>query len=200
MVYELDRDGVFECRKSNEDDAGIGVFCVEKIKAGTILPYYAVAIKDGDEGDDDGGVYDCAKHRTYVIAADYSTSRGNQRSLRGYSMDGDPTLAEIRNLDEYKKLACRINEATDRSPPNCLLVSNPRISRDDIKRSYFKRKPVPVTLVVTIKDLEKGTELLTCYGDEYGAREYTPCNLKSSSSRKLVRRAYRHLDELAPPL
>ena len=194
MVFELDRDGVFECRKSNEEGGGTGVFCVGEVEAGTILPYYGVAIRDGDEKGE--CVDDCANYRTYVVAADYTTRRGNQRSLKGYSVDGDPTLPEIRNLEEYKKIACRINEATDRSPPNCLLVGNPRISRDDIKRSFFKRKPIPVTLVVTLEDLRKGTELLTCYGDEYGAREYTPCNMTRSLSRKLVDRAYQHLDAL----
>lgn len=190
MVYVLDKEGVFECRKSQieGEGAGNGVFCVTNVRAGTILPYYGTTIKDDDENEEGD--------RTYVVSADYTTRFGNQRTVKGYSMDGDPTLPEIQKLDEYKKLACRTNEASDGFAPNCLLVGNPAISRADIKRSFVDRSPIPVTFIVTIEDLSKGTELLTCYGDEYGEREYAPCKMRRKRFREMIDIAYKHVDAI----
>lgn len=208
MVFLLDRDDIFECRKSEQGEgAGVGVFCAQDVKAGTILPYYGITIKDEDEyededaedGQDEQGEEnaDDDDYRTYVVSADYTTNFGNQRTLKGYSMDGDPNLPEIQRLEDFKKLACRINEASKYCQPNCLLVSNPAISRDDIKRSFVQTTPIPVTFIVTVEDLPKGTELLTCYGDDYGRRRYTPCKIKRNVFRAMIDRAYNHVDQLA---
>lgn len=193
MVYLLDKNGVFECRKSEVQDegAGNGVFCVGAVKAGTILPYYGITIQDNDSNDEDEKDY-----RTYVVSADYTTRFGNQRSLKGYSMDGDPNLPAIQKLEEFKRLACRTNEASEGLSPNCLLVSNPAVSRADIKQSLADQSPIPVTFIVTIEDLCEGTELLTCYGDEYGERGYTPCKMKRKRFREMIDRAYKHVDAI----
>lgn len=195
MVYVLDKDGVFECRKSRVQGAGMGVFCVGNVKAGTILPYYGITIKDDD--DDDGNVR-CSRedYRTYVVSADYTNRSGNQRTVGGYSVDGDPSLPATQQLDSFKKLACRTNEASDGFAPNCLLVSNPAISRADIRRSFVEHSPMPVTFIVTVEDLKKGTELLTCYGDEYGDRGYTPSKMKRNRFREMIDKAYKHVDAI----
>lgn len=188
MVFLLNKDGVFECRKSSIKGAGNGVFCAKKVKSGTILPYFGITIRDNDENDQD---------RTYVISADYMTKFGNQRTARSLSVDGNPRLPEINRLETFKKLACQTNEASAGSVPNCLLMSNPRISRADIKRSLLKKVPIPVSYIVVIKDLPRGTELLTSYGDEYGERDgYIPCKLSRKAYRPMVDRAYKHIDNL----
>ena len=147
MVFLLNKDGVFECRKSEQgDNAGKGIFCVKEVKAGTILPYYGITISDEVDIDDD--TLNMENYRTYVVSADYTTAHGNQRTAKGLSMDGDPRLPQINKLEAYKKLACQINEAGEGFLPNCLLVSNPNISRADIKGSLAKQVPIPVTYVV----------------------------------------------------
>ena len=193
MVFVLDKDGVFECRKSDLNGAGNGVFCSTKVKSGTILPYYGIAISDDNDDDEteDSG-------RTYVISADYTTKYGIQRTVEGLSVDGDPRLPQIHWLEEFKKLACQTNEASDSSLPNCMLVSNPGISRVDIKRSLAKKAPIPITYLVVTEDLQKGTELLTCYGDAYGERQgYAPCKMSRRTHRELIDRAYRFVDALS---
>lgn len=196
MVFLLKNDGVFECRKSEQgQNAGNGVYCVNDVKAGTILPYYAITISDDDEIDSDSLNND--SYRMYVVSADYTTAFGNQRTAKGLSMDGDPRLPQIQKLETYKKLACQTNEAGHGSLPNCLLVSNPSISRADIKRSLLKQVPILVTYVVVIENLPRGTELLTCYGSDYGERgTYSPCEMTRRTYRKLIDRAYEHVDAL----
>lgn len=189
MVFVLDKNGIFECRKSALSGAGNGVFCCKNVRVGTILPYYGITIDDDDYQDD--------SRRTYVIAADYTTAYGNKRTAKGLSVDGDPRLPQIRRLEEFKKLACQINEASNLSLPNCILVSNPGISKADIKRSLVKKVPIPITYIVIIKDLEKGTELLTCYGEDYGERSYSPCKISRRTHRELVDRAYKCVDSLS---
>lgn len=191
MPFVVKRNGIFECRKSSINEAGNGVFCSKNVKAGTILPYYGVAMKD-PEADDDGA----NSKRTYMMAADYTTAYGRQRTLPNVSVDGDPRLSQIHALEEFKKMACQINEASDSTLPNCLLVSNPRISRVDIKRSLVKQVPIPISYVVVVKTLPKGTELLTLYGDNYGDRDYAPCKISRQTYRKLADRAHKFVDAL----
>ncbi|CAN0584420.1 unnamed protein product, partial [Ectocarpus sp. 12 AP-2014] len=166
---------------SKARNAGSGVFCVNDVKAGTILPYYGITISDDIEVDDDPLSSD--NYRTYVIAADYVTKYGTRRTAKGLSVDGDPRLPQIQKLERYKKMACRTNEASEGCLPNCLLTTNPRISRADINRSLLKKVPIPISYIVVIEDLPRGTELLTCYGNDFGDRAYSPC--------KMNRRTYR---------
>ena len=190
MVFVVDEDGMFECRKSALSGAGNGVFCATTVNAGTLLPYYGITINDDDYEDD--------SKRTYVIAADYTTAYGNQRTAKGLCVDGDPRLPQIRRLEEFQKLACQTNEASDDALPNCLLINNPGISRVDIKRSLVKKVPIPTTYVVVIEDLAEGTELLTCYGEDYGERSYNPCKMSRRKHRELIDRAYTFVDALHP--
>lgn len=203
MAFVVGGDGVFERRKSQQgQDSGNGVFCLDKVSTGTMLPYYGITIIDED---DCGCECECQcecdceisdDHRTYVIGADYTTARGNRRSADGLSVDGDPRLPEILELPEYKRLACQVNEAGAHSLPNCLLVSNPAISRADIKRSLATRVPILISFIVVIRDLPRGTELLTVYGDDYGERSYPTCKMKRSKNRELTDIAYSFVDQL----
>lgn len=194
MVFLLNKGGVFQLRPSSIRGAGNGVFCARKVKAGTILPYYGITIIDDVDVDDD--TLNSDDYRTYVVSADYVTKFGNHRTAKDLSVDGDPRLPQIQKLEAYKKLACQINEAGKGSLPNCLLVSNPNISRSDIKRSLAKQVPIPVTYIVVIEDLAKGTELLTFYGDKYSGRSYRPCKMNRQTYGEMVDRAYKHVDAL----
>lgn len=218
MVFVVDEDGIFERRKSGQgENSGNGVFCLDRVSAGTMLPYYGITITDDDDDEcecececdcdcemqveieheiDHDHENACDDYRTYVIGADYTTARGNRRSADGLSVDGDPRLPEIKELPEYKQLACQVNEAGAHSLPNCLLVSNPAISRADIKRSLAKKVPIPISFIVVIEDLPGGTELLTVYGDEYGERGYPTCKMKRSKNRELADIAYSFVDQL----
>ncbi|CAM9577739.1 unnamed protein product [Ectocarpus sp. 6 AP-2014] len=79
-----------------------------------------------------------------------------------------------------------------------MLVRNPEISRLDMKHSLVKKVPIPIAYVVVTGNLQKGTELLTCYGDAYGERQgYTPCKMSRRDERELVDRAYEFVDALS---
>lgn len=192
MAYLLDKDGVFEVRKSLQgEDSGNGVFCIDSVKAGTILPYTAVAFKESNAPDD--------MDRCYVIAADFNNSKGNARTSHTYSVDGNPLVEPIKSLEEYKKLGCQINEGTKPSRPNCLFAINPFIKKDDYKKSLENQEPIVATMVVVLHDLEPGTELLTHYGGEYSDRDYKPCKLKRSEHDMMVDKAYDYVDLLLEP-
>lgn len=191
----VDKDGVFECRKSKQgENAGSGVFCAKDVKAGTILPYYGITISDDVEVDDQTPSRD--NYRTYVISADYCTKYGTRRTAKGLSVDGDPRLPRIQKLEKYKKLACQINEANEGCLPNSLLTTNPRISRADINRSLLKKVPIPIAYIVVIEDLPRGTELLTFYGNDFGDRAYSSCKMNRRTHRQLADSAYAHVDAL----
>ncbi|CAM9790644.1 unnamed protein product, partial [Ectocarpus sp. 13 AM-2016] len=188
-------DGIFECRKSEQgENAGSGVFCAKDVKAGTILPYYGITISDEVDVDDDTSGRD--NYRTYVISTDYSTKYGTRRTAKGLSVNGDPRLPRIQKLEKYKKLACQINEASEGCLPNCLLTTNPHISRADINHSLLKKVPIPIAYIVVVEDLPRGTELLTWYGNDYGERAYSPCKMNRRTYRQLADRAYPHVDVL----
>ena len=186
----VDRDGMFKCRKSKQaENAGTGVFCVNDVRAGTILPYYGITISDDDTVSTDND-------RTYLIAADYFTKYGRPGTAKGLSVDGDPRLPRIQKLEKNKKLACQINEANAGCLPNCLLTTNPHISRSDIKRSLLKKVPFPIAYIVVIQDLPRGTELLTFYGEEFGHREYSSCKMNRRTHDQMADIAYAYVDAL----
>jgi hypothetical protein len=189
MAYLLDRDGVFEVRKSLQgQDSGNGVFAVEDVKAGTILPYYAVAFKESRApGDMD---------RAYVISGDYNNPRGNPRTSGAYSVDGNPFVEPVASLEEYKKLGCQINEASRGSTVNALFTINPFLTKQSFKESLVNQEPIAATLVVVIEDVPAGTELLTMYGDLYSDRGYKVCRLKRKEHDRLVDVAYSFTDKL----
>lgn len=189
MAYILDRNGIFEVRKSLQgEDAGNGVFCVEDVAAGTILPYFGVCFKEkGSPGDMD---------RTYVIGGDWNNSKGNPRTSSIYSVDGNPFKGPVGLLDEYKKLGCQINEASKSFKPCCMFVVNPLLKKDSFKQSFASQEPIIATLVVITEDLPAGTELLTSYGSEYGKRPYSVCKLKRKEHDAMVDKAYDIVDSL----
>lgn len=190
MAYLLDKDGVFEVRSSIQGEstgtAGNGVFCVEGVNAGTILPYYAQAFKESRAPKD--------MDRTYVIAADFNNSRGNPRTSDVYSMDGNPLVEPVKALEEYKKLGCQINEASEGFSVNCMFVLNPLLEKGSFKESLVKNEPVIATLVAVTEDLPAGTELLTSYGRDYGKRSYKVSKMKRKHQEIMIDKAYDFVD------
>lgn len=204
MAYVLDKDGMFECKPSNQGaNAGNGIFCKEDIKAGTILPYYAVAFKEDDEYyDEPNGKNEKRKrmsvtrNRTYVMSAEYTTKSGNERSMKNMSTDGNPSLDEIKCLETHKQLACQINEASKGFQPNCLFTGNNNIGRKEIKDSFNCGIAIPIIYVVIPYDLKKGDELLTMYGSHYTDRSYVPCKIKRKVIREMVDICYDFVEKL----
>jgi len=194
MAYILDKDGVFEVRKSGQGtdsdnvDSGNGVFCSEDVKAGTCLPYYGVAFKESKATDE--------MERTFVIGADYNNSKGDPRTSKTYSIDGNPHTPPVSSLEEYKKLGCQVNEASKGSKVNCLFIVNPFLEKGTFKESFVKQEPIVATLIVVTEDLVAGTELLTTYGSDYGKRDYSVCKMKRKEHDRMVDYAYSFVDSL----
>lgn len=187
MAYLLDKNGVFEVKPSIQgESAGNGVFCVEGVKAGMILPYYAQAFKECRAPKD--------MVRTYVIAADFNNSRGKPRTSEVYSVDGNPLVEPVLSLEEYKKLGCQINEASEGFCVNSMFVLNPLLEKGSFKESLVKNEPIVATYVVVTEDLPPGTELLTSYGRDYGKRGYKVAKMKRKHQETMVDKAYDLVD------
>lgn len=187
MAYLLDKDGVFEVRPSLQgESAGNGVFCIGDVKEGTILPYYAQSFKESRAPVD--------MDRAYVISSDFNNSRGKPRTSEVYSMDGNPFVEPVKSLEEYKKLGCQINEASEGFSVNCMFVLNPLLERGSFKESLVKNEAIVATFVVVTEDLPPGTELLTSYGREYGKRGYKVSKMKRKHQEIMVDKAYDIVD------
>lgn len=192
MSYIIDRDGLFEVRASGQgENSGNGVFCVDDVKAGTMLPYTGVAFKESKSPDD--------MDRTYVIGGEYNNSRGNPCTSKTYTVDGNPFLEPVFSLEEYKKIGCQINEASKGSKVNSMFCVNPLLTKESFKESFVSKNPINATLVVITEDLKAGTELLTSYGSGYGKRNYKPSKLKRKEHDAMVDRAYNFVDLLDVP-
>lgn len=190
MPYILDKDGLFETRPSQQgEDSGNGVFCVDSVKAGTMLPYTAIAFKEKGSPED--------LDRTYVIAADFYNTRGSSRTSKTYSLDGNPFVEPVKSMEEYHKLACQINEASRGSKVNCVFCMNPFLDKDSFKTSSENQEPLIGTYVVITEYMEAGTELLTSYGEDYGKRPYKVCKMKKREYDTMIDRAYEFVDVIA---
>ena len=189
MAYILDRDGVFEIRESLQGPgSGNGVFCIEDVKAGTSLPYYGAVFKESEAPED--------MDRTFIIAADYNSSKGTPRTSKTYSIDGNPNKEPMSSMPEYKKLGCQVNEASVGNKVNCLFTVNPFLTKDSFKEAFVNQEPVLATIITIIEDVPSGTELLTMYGTSYGKRPYKVCKMKRKEYDSLVDLAYSFTDSL----
>lgn len=189
MVYLLDRDGLFEVKASGQGpDAGNGVFCVEDVKAGTIIEYTGAVFKESRALDD--------MDRVYTVACDYYNSKGKPRTSEIYSIDGNPYKEPVASLEEYKKIGCQINEASRGGIPNCMFTVNPFLNKNSFKEAFTNQAVVTATLIVIVDDLSAGTELLTMYGDYYGDRGYKPCKMKRKYQDIMIDKAYSFTDSL----
>lgn len=148
-------------KESRIENAGRGVFCKKNIKAGTILPYYAVVKKLADVGDESD---------SYFMTVKYVNEEDRSRSISSMIADGNPTLPTLKKLSRHLRAAAYVNEAST-SPPNCVFVNNTCLSKQDIISAYRAGKSIPITLLVIPHDLDEGDELLTMYGSDY-EREY----------------------------
>lgn len=189
MAYLLDRDDMFEVRASGQGpDSGKGVFCKEDVKAGTIIEYTGIVFKESKAPKD--------MERTFIIAADYYTSKGKARTSATYSIDGHPHKEPVVSQEERKKIGCQINEASRGGSPNCMFTINPFLTRESFVDAFNNRTIVTATWVVIVEDLPSGTELLTLYGSGYGDRKYKHCKLKRKCHDLMVDKAYGFTDIL----
>lgn len=187
MVFILDRDGLFEVKASDQGpDSGNGVFCIDDVKAGTILEYTGVVFKESKAPKD--------MDRVYTVACEYYNSKGKARTSEIYSIDGNPHKEPIASLEEHKKIGCQINEASRGVNPNCMFTTNPLLTKTSFKDAFANQAVVTATLIVIVEDLSAGTELLTMYGDDYGEREYKPCKMKRKHHELMVDKAYDLVD------
>lgn len=171
------------------EESGNGVYAIDDVKAGTILPYSAVAFKESNAPED--------MDRTYVIGANFYNAKGKACTFKIYSVDGKPFLEPVEPLEEFAKLGCHINEASVGKKINCILCINPSLTIGTFRESFEKQKPFTATYIVITKDLQAGTELLTSYGREYENRGYRVCKMNRKTYEALVDRAYDFIDELA---
>lgn len=160
-VCIVDKDDI-ALRNSEIDGAGKGVFCKRDIKAGTILPYYALVRKLSTVKEDEDD--------TFFMSVTYVNADDKTRNILSMIADGNPSLPSIKKLTRNLRAASYVNEAST-SPPNCVFVNNICLSKDDIIKAYREKKAIPITLLVVPHDLDKGDELLTMYGTEY-ERDY----------------------------
>ncbi len=143
--------------------AGKGVFAKKPLPAGTILPYYTMTqLVESPDFD--------LMDNTYFMTASYRNASGKFRAINKVVSNGDPSLTGLRRLRPVDRHAACINESSD-SPPNCVFVNNPFITKNDIYDSLEKGTPLPMTLMVVPYDIAKGSELFTMYGSDYH-REY----------------------------
>ena len=151
-----------EIKESLQNGAGAGVFAKTRIEEGVILPYFAL-LKNANEAvnnqDDD----------TYFMAVTY-VKDSKARNIKSLIADGNPRLKATRKLKPEFKATTLVNESSN-SPPNCIFVNNSILSKDDIVQAFKKRKLVPITLLVTVRNIEKGEELYSMYGTDY-ERDY----------------------------
>ena len=111
-------------------------------------------------------------------------------------MDGNPTIEKMKDIEPFKKMAAQINEASFGNVPNCLFVSNPSITRHEIKDSLTNNIAIPITYVVIMDKISKDTEMITCYGKDYGDRDYKPCKMKKRKYQETVDMAYEYVENL----
>lgn len=135
--------------------------------------------------------------RTYVAGADFYNAKGKACTSKIYSVDGTPFVEPVETLEEFMKLGCQINEASEGGNINCVLCINPFLTTNTFKQSFEKQKPFTATYAVITEDLQAGTEVLTSYGHDYENRGYTVCNMKRKTYEAMVDRAYYFVDEIA---
>lgn len=157
----IEREDVM-LRDSKIRGAGKGVFCRRDISPGTILPYYVELNK----------LSECAAGRDerYFMSVTYSNEDDKEKKLSSIVGDGNPRLSSMKSLQREFRAAPFVNEASTH-PPNCVYVRNPSIRKEDVISAYRQRKPLAITLLVVPYHVEKGEELFTMYGSEYG-RDY----------------------------
>lgn len=174
-IHFVEKEDV-SVRDSTIPRAGLGVICKRDLEAGTILPYYAVLAKRSEMNP--------ATDDAFLMSVVYTNKHGQKKNLNGVVADGNPTKSALRKLPRNFRAASYVNEASE-SPPNCVFVTNPAISKRDLAKAYQNEIPVPVTLLVVPRFISKGSELFTMYGDQYN-RDYRLWRDKNGYNDELI--------------
>ncbi|AAR26971.1 FirrV-1-J1 [Feldmannia irregularis virus a] len=190
-LYMIEREDV-SIRESRIPGAGVGVVTKRALEAGTVLPYYVVIRKMSaiDEDVDD----------TYFMSVTYTNSKdGREKCLTNMVGDGNPQLKVLKKQPRNYRTAPYVNEASGNTPPNCILVTNPALSKKDISKAYRRETPVLSSLLVVPHPIPAGTELLTLYGDSY-SRDYAPWSGSKKERALLVDLAHDIIDNVQQEL
>ncbi|ACH46815.1 unknown [Feldmannia species virus] len=173
-LHLIQREDV-STRESQIRGAGLGVFCKKPLEPGTILPMYAVVRKVSE--------IDSTDDSSYYMSISYTNSRGDKRNLTNIVSDGNPNLPSLKKLPRNMRAASYVNEAS-RYPPNCIFISNPMLTKEDVTRAYRYKTPIVSALLVVPRFIGKGEELFTLYGKDF-VRHYSPWSGKDEDTREL---------------
>lgn len=170
-----------ELKKSMQQGAGRGVFAKKRLQEGVILPYFTLLknIEDAEENRDDD---------TYFMAVTYVNGKNKPRNITSLIADGNPKLKSIKKIKPHITWTAFVNESSN-CPPNCIFVNNSILTKDDIVQAYKEFRPVPITLMVTARQIEKGEELYTLYGGDY-ERDYKIWRDRKGIKNALIDRAH----------
>lgn len=144
----------FEVRDSGA--SGKGLFAVEDVAAGAVL-YYGAYVR---------GVDDSGSGSPYAMNAYTITEEGDIDPEERWFFDGTPS-AELQAVHPAMAYGSYVNESAQDQSPNCLLMPNPLLSATDIQAAIELQQPIVGGLLVTVRDICRGEELLTFYGSDY---------------------------------
>ena len=173
-------------KQSLQTGAGKGVFAKTRLQEGVVLPYFALLknTKEAVDNQDDD---------TYFMAVTYVNDGKKPRNISSLIADGNPKLKAMKRLKPEFKATTLVNESSN-SPPNCIFVNNSILSKNDIVQAYLKNKLIPITLLVTVRDIQAGEELYSLYGSDY-ERDYKVWKDRNGIRNALVNRAHDIVDE-----
>jgi len=165
-------------KKSSVPNAGKGIFCKRDIPAGTIITYNTI-VKKCIELDEH-------ENPTYHMTISY-IENGKERSVRKFISDGNPKY--FKGSQKHLAAGAHVNEASQ-FPPNCIFVTNPFITKEQIYESYKTKNVLPSCFLVVPFELKKGQELFTMYGSCYNDRNYKQWRDRAGYRDRLIEEAH----------
>lgn len=170
-----------EIKASSQTGAGRGIFAKRQLEEGVVFPYFALIknLQDAEDNEDDD---------TYFMAVTYVNGKNKPRNITALIADGNPKTKSIKKIKPHFRTTTLVNESSN-SPPNCIFVNNSILTKDDIVQAYREFRPVPITLMITARQIEEGEELYTLYGGEY-ERDYKLWRDRKGIKNALIDRAH----------
>ena len=162
--------------------AGSGLFAKKDISPGTILPYNTFVKKYSDLSEDEDP--------TYFMAIAYKEN-GKDKTLRNFVTDGNPKL--FKGSKKNLSAAAYVNEAS-LYPPNCVFVTNPLITKENVIETYKNKHILTSSFLVVPFEIKKGEELFTMYGPSYETREYKQWRDKNGYKNRLIEESHLHVN------
>jgi len=177
-IHLLDKKD-YRIKDSSIPNAGKGIFCKKDIPAGTIIMYNTIVKKNLELPEDEDP--------TYYMATSY-IENGKDKTLRNFITDGNPKY--FKGKKKHLATAAYVNEASE-FPPNCVFVTNPTITKEDIIESYKNKRVLQACLLIVPFEVKKGEELFTMYGSHYDHRNYKQWRDRKGLKTKLIDEAHR---------